>query len=452
MKINNQPTILVIIGISGDLSQRKLLPAIAQLSAAGALPSEYKIVGVTRRANLSVDDLLAKTKKAGAIKKNLEIFEMDLADVQDYLKLAKHLEAIEEKFSAPAQRLFYLAVPPQISRPVIEFLGASGLAKIKNTKLLLEKPYGVDLESAQELITYINNYFPPEQVYRIDHYLAKEMAQNIIVFRQDNSLFKRTWNKDFIERIEIIAAENIGIEGRAVFYEQTGALRDLIQSHLLQLAAITLMDLPADRDLSSVPELRLKALRKLHLPEGKAVEVSVRRGQYQGYQAEVNNNGSTVETFVSLTLESSDPKWTGVPIILTTGKALDQKFTTIKISYKKDQSHEANELVLRLQPDEGVELCLWTKRPGYDHEVNRHALKFSFQEYYANLSEAYEQVLFNALQSDHSLLASSDEVLASWEILDVIQKSWEMSADDLIIYKPGSKIEDILRGGGMINK
>jgi len=444
MKNNNQPTIIIIIGISGDLSRRKLLPALSQIAAAGELPDKYQIVGVTRQPNLSITDLLLKTKNPEVISNNLELWEMDLTETSDYLKLAKHLHKIEEKFGEPAQRLFYLSVPPQISRPIIECLGLSGLAKEPDTKLLLEKPFGVDLASAQELVEHINLYFIANQVYRIDHYLAKETAQNIIVFRQDNSLFKRTWNKDFIERIEIIATEKIGIEGRAIFYEQTGALRDLVQSHLLQLAALTLMDIPADRQLADIPSRRLAALQQLHLPLDEPINFNVKRGQYASYQTEINNVGSTVETFVSLTLKSDDPKWQGVPIILTTGKSLDNKFTGIKILYKKDESHEANELVLRLQPDEGVELYLWTKRPGYDYQVNQHSLKFTFQEHYATLPEAYEQVLFNAINSDHSLFTSSDEVLETWKIIDAIQKAWEMSADDLLIYPTGSTIGEVL--------
>jgi len=444
MKKNNQPTIIIIVGISGDLSKRKLLPAISRIAAAGELPDQYQVVGVTRQNDLSVTELLAKTKDPVTISNNLELWAMNLTEVSDYIKLDKHLQEIEKNFSEPAQRLFYLSVPPQISQPIIEAIGLSGLAKVPNTKLLLEKPFGVDLASAKELTTDINKYFTPDQVYRIDHYLAKETAQNIIVFRQDNSLFKRTWNKEFIERIEIVATENIGIEGRAIFYEQTGALRDLVQSHLLQLAALTLMDIPLDLKLTDIPKQRLAALQNLHLSTDEPVTDNVKRGQYAAYQQEVNNNGSTVETFVSLTLESDDPRWQGVPIVLTTGKSLSEKFTGIKILYKKDASHEANQLVLKLQPDEGVELCLWTKSPGYDHKVDRHPLKFNFKEYYSLLPEAYEQVLFDAIQSDHSLFASSEEILATWKIMDVIQKTWEMSADDLVIYQSGDSIEQVL--------
>src|ERR1035437_2486585 len=213
---NNTPTILIIFGITGDLSRRYLLPAIEAIAKAKKLPEKFEIVGITRQ-------------------KNFKFFQMDIGDEKDYKKLDSHLRKIEKTFGTPTQRLFYLSVPPGVSKSIIELLGKSGLAKIKNTNLLLEKPFGVDLKNATDLARHVDKYFSPTQVYRIDHYLAKETAQNIIVFREGNSLFKKTWNKDFIESIEIIASEKIGIEGRANFYEQTGALRDFVQSHLLQL-------------------------------------------------------------------------------------------------------------------------------------------------------------------------------------------------------------------------
>jgi glucose-6-phosphate 1-dehydrogenase len=440
----NRPTILVIIGISGDLSRRKLLPAISQIAAAGELPDKFRIVGITRQAGMTASQILEPVSDASYLREHLELFTMDLLSPADYQRLDSRLTAIDQELGGSSQRLFYLSVPPQVSRPIIELLGETKLSARPRTKLLLEKPFGVDLASAQELVEHISRYFQEEQVYRIDHYLAKDNAQNLLVFRQDNSLFKRTWNQDFIERIEIVASEQIGISGRAVFYEQTGALRDLVQSHLLQLSALTLMDIADANHLEEVPQRRLAALRLLHLPDRKPVAAAVRRGQYQGYQAEVNNPGSTVETFVALDLESDDPAWAGVPITLVTGKALDQKFTGIKIFYKKDQSHEANDLILRLQPDSGIELCLWAKRPGYDYQVIRHPLRFSFQEHYSTLPEAYEQVLFNAINSDHTLFTSSAEVLETWRILDEVQRAWEMSSEDLRIYPAGSSITEIL--------
>lgn len=443
--MQTSPTILIIIGITGDLAQRKLLPAIGKMAQAGALPQEFHIIGITRRSDVTVESLLDKTENSDYITEHTELFQMDLASEADYGKLGNYLESLEGNFSEVPQRLFYLSVPPQVSRPIIEYLGASGLAKIPHTKLLLEKPFGTDLESAEELIDHINKYFTSEQIYRIDHYLARDTAQNLIIFREYNPLFKRTWNKDFIERIEITASEAIGIEGRAVFYEQTGALRDFMQSHLLQLAALALMDTPRENNMQEVPELRLKALRELHLTrKASSITDIARRGQYKGYRDEVGNPNSIVETFASIHLESVNKKWEGVPITLTTGKALKERYTEIRIFYKKEADEESEELTLRLQPDEGVELCIWAKRPGYEHELTQHKVKFVFGDRELGLPEPYGQVLFSAIKSDHTLFTSGEEVLQSWKILTPIQHAWEMSGNDLIFYTPGNTPVEVL--------
>jgi len=441
---NNKSTILIIIGISGDLSKRKLLPAIGQIAATGMMPEQFRIVGVTRKSGIDLHGLLKDTINKEYLVNNTELFEMDLDNSADYNKLKNRLEEIEIEFGVQTQYLFYLSVPPNVSKPIIELIGKSGLGKRENTKLLLEKPFGIDLKSATDLISHIDQYFKSEQVYRIDHYLAKETAQNIIVFRDGNSLFKKTWNRNFIDKIEITASEDIGIEGRANFYEQTGALRDLVQGHLFQLLALVLMSIPKEGHLDEVPRSRYEVLRQLNIPTSLSLCTYVKRGQYHGYRDEVDNKNSMTETFVSMDLESQDPNWQGVKINLTTGKALKDKFTEIKILYKKDSEHESNELLFKLQPDEGISFDVWAKRPGYEHQVSRHTLNFSFKEHYTELPEAYEQVLFNAINGDHSLFASSEEVLETWRILDSLQKAWATSAYDLIIYKKGSTVEEII--------
>jgi len=443
MNNTNKPTVIVIVGISGDLSKRKLLPAIGQIAATGMAPDQFKIVGVTRKSNIELESLLAYTSNKNFIIDNTELFEMDLDDEEDYKRLGAHLEKIEKEFGVPTQFLFYLSVPPNVSKSIIKLIGKSGLAERESTKLLLEKPFGTDLNSATELVDYINTYFKEKQVYRIDHYLAKETAQNIIVFREGNSLFRRTWNKDFIEKIEITVSEEIGIAGRANFYEQTGALRDLIQSHLLQLLALTLMEIPEEGHLSEVPILRYEALKKINIPQELSLASYAKRGQYKGYREEVGNPNSMVETFASIDLESQDPKWRGVKINLSTGKAMKDKMTSIKILYKKDHDNESNELILRLQPDEGISFSVWAKRPGYERQVSRHALSFNFKDHYTALPEAYEQVIFNAINGDHSLFSSNEEVLETWRILDSLQKAWNTSAYDLILYKKGSTFDEI---------
>lgn len=433
-----RPAILVIVGISGDLAKRKLLPALSQIASSSAFPQKFKIVGLVRRT-LTLDDVLPDGDQA-FLRDHLELYGLDMTDPQEYAKLAEHLKGIEESFGEPAQRLFYLAVPPQVSQPLVDALGESGLADVPGTKLLLEKPFGTDLVSAQELIDGIKAHFKEEQVYRIDHYLAKETAQNVVVFRSGNALFKRSWNNEFIERIDIIASEKIGVEGRAGFYEQTGALRDFVQSHLLQLAALTLMELPKADAWDTIPQKRLSALRQLNPP------TTAVRGQYEGYRTEVGSPKSLVETFVSLTLTSKDPRWEGVPITLATGKALSEKSTEIQITFKREETGEANQLVLRLQPNEGIELYLWAKRPGYERELQHVTLDFSYQQHFAGaaLPDAYERVFMDAMRSDHSLFTTSDEVLATWRVLDPVQQAWAMHTGDLVPYKPGSTIRQVM--------
>lgn len=447
MKQRLPPTILVIVGITGDLAKRKLLPAIEQIAKSGLLSEHFRLVGITRQTDAQLSELLSPetdSPELSFLVQNSELLSLDVTDLDAYSKLQNRLLEIEAEFGQPAQRLFYLSVPPTVAQPIIERLGKSGLSQYPLTKLLLEKPFGVDLVSAQELIQDINRFFTPEQVYRIDHYLAKETAQNIVVFREQNSLFKQTWNNAHIDRIEIIASEEIDIQGRSSFYEQTGALRDLVQSHLLQLTALILMHPPHADQLHHIPARRLQALQSLRIPTSVPLDTVVHRGQYAGYTDQVQNPGSTVETFVSLQLESTDPRWQGVPITLTTGKALQQKFTEIRIQYKREEGYEANELVLRLQPNEGIEMFIWAKRPGYEHAVSPHSLRFAFKDHYSLFPEAYEQVLFSGLDSDHTLFTTSEEVLETWRILDPIQKHWALHTEDLIVYPRGSDVREIV--------
>ena len=429
----NKPTILVIFGVSGDLSKRYLLPALGAISKAKMLPEEFRIVGLTRQKGIEIDSLLKNASNLEYLREHMFLKQMNVEDLADYENLKNYLEEIEKDFKEKPQYVFYLSVPPKASKLIIEFLGESGLSKGKETKLLLEKPFGVNLENSTDLASHIDRYFRSEQVYRV--------AQNIIVFREGNSLFKRTWDNNFIEKIEIIASEKIGIEGRANFYEQVGALRDYVQSHLLQLLAMILMKLPENENFEEVPHLRLEALQNLYVEN---IRDDAKRGQYEGYTEEAGNKESSVETFVSIKFKSKDEKWKNVPMILTTGKALDSKYTEIRISYKKDKEYESNELFLRLQPEEGIQFNMWAKHPGYERKVSPHHLSFKFREHYEILPEAYEQVLFNAINSDHSLFTTSDEILEAWKILDKLQKEWDKNGDGLIIYKKGSTAGEII--------
>ncbi len=423
------PTILIIVGITGDLASRKLLPALSKIEKAGILPDNFRIIGVSRRA--ASDALL---KEYPALHERFEALQMDIVGASE--ALGARIAAIEKQWGASAQKIFYLSIPPHAVLPVVEKLGEAGFGK--DGKLLLEKPFGTDLASARELIEGIAKSFPEESVYRIDHYLAKEMTQNLVIFRKENSLFRRTWKREFIEKIKICAFEKIGIEGRAAFYEQTGALRDFVQSHLMQLAALTLMHLPSGDDWSLIPQARAKALARLSIKQGPS-GFEARRGQYAGYREEAGNPKSMVETFAALTLVSSDPEWLDVPVELATGKALDRKATEIRVFYRQDDTREANELVLRLGEDEGVSVLLWAKRPGYDHAIGRHTLDFSYNTHYPALPEAYERVFVDAMRSDRSLFASGAEVLEAWRILEPLRARWEASdGSDIVPYERGA--------------
>lgn len=423
-------TTLVIFGVTGDLSRRYLLPALSEICKNSDIRAELKILGVSRQ-ELSVGDVLSGPVKGLA--GQFQTFQADYGQTPDYQKLKTKLKALSS-----AQTIFYFAVPPEGVLPIVKNLGKAGLNKA-DYKLLMEKPFGTDLSSAQALINEIQKYYKEEQVFRIDHYLAKEMAQNIAVFLGSNALFRDVWNRQFIERIEVIAEEKIGVEGRGRFYESTGALRDFLQSHLLQLAALTLMEpCPDVFDFSEVQSRRLAALKKLKVDAGSAVI-----GQYQGYKEEVGNPNSKTETFVALTLKSDSPTWQGVPISLVTGKNLSQKLTEIRVFFKKSQSAQANLLRLRVQPKEGIEIELWVKKPGYEQDLQMLPLDFNYQQYFDHLPDAYEQVIVDAIRGRANLFASSAEVLASWEILQPLLDKWDSLK--LKTYKPSSTIEDVLK-------
>lgn len=438
----NTHTVIVIFGITGDLASRKLLPALANITAAGKLEN-ISILGVSRR-NMSLQKIFAGSlvdPKYLYTKPQLELatdmLHFDIGNQDEYYNLKEYLTAKQNELGSEAnlQVIYYLSVPPSAVLPIIINLGKSGL-NTPNTKLLLEKPFGFDSTSAQDVIAKTAEYFDESQIYRIDHYLAKEMAQNILVFRATNVLFSSLWNKDHISAIDIIASESIDIEGRADFYEQTGALRDILQSHLMQLLALIIMETPNTLDWEVMPQLRAMALKEL-LPADKDTTT---RAQYEGYRDEVDNQKSTTETFISTTLFSTDPLWEHVPITLTTGKALSQKATEIRVHFKQKESFSGNTLIFRIQPHESVEIDIQTKRPGYGREFQTSKLEFTYDELSNELPDAYEQVIIDAINSQKSLFASNDEIIESWRIVEPLQKAWELSSADLKTYKKGSSI------------
>lgn len=424
-------TKLLIFGITGDLGTHRLLPALEQILDTGEF-DELSIIGVSRH-EATVDSLLENCKKPDLFKNKLSMFSMDVTNLDEYGRLKDRVALTDDE-----QLLIYLSVPPQAVAQIIAHLGEAGI-NAPNVKVLFEKPFGTNLASAEDVAVKTAKYFRDDQVYRIDHYLAKEMTQNIVTIRGRNALFSHLWNNQFIQSIEIVASETINIEGRASFYEQTGALRDIVQGHLLQLLALTLLEIPDEFDWGQLPLLRLFALKQIQPVDPKKVI----RAQYEGYKEEVNNPKSQVETFVSLELTSNQSKWTGVPIRITTGKALDVKTTEIRIHLKKTEEAQSNCLILRIQPNEGIDIELFIKAPGYGSDLESRHLSFSYPAD-EKLPDAYEQVIVDAIKSRKSLFTSSEEVLRSWEILQPVQDAWENSKQPIKLYPMGSSVRDIL--------
>jgi glucose-6-phosphate 1-dehydrogenase len=424
-------TKLLIFGLTGDLGRRKLLPAIERIIRTEEF-NNLQIIGVSRRA-VSTVELLHQAGVATEIESRLSIYTMDLARSDDYIGLKNHLDLQSDE-----QLIVYLSVPPLAATQIVDFMGEAGL-NASNVKILFEKPFGIDLQTAKDVIERTARYFDEDQIYRIDHYLAKEMAQNIVTVRGANAMFSHLWNRDMIEAIEVVSLESIGIEGRGVFYEQTGALRDIVQGHLMQLLALVLMDVPPDFDWDKLPQYRLKALSQLNAARPDLA----RRAQYDGYQEEAGNPGSTTETYVSLQLSSNDPDWRGVPLRLTTGKALHTKTTEIRIHFKKNHDAQSNCLILRIQPKEGIEMQLFVKKLGYDRSFLPAKLKYRYPED-IELPDAYEQVIVDAIRARKSLFTGGEEVLESWRILQPLLDSWDFDDRALPTYGVGSTPESII--------
>jgi len=282
-------------------------------------------------------------------------------------------------------------------------------------------------------------YFDEDQVYRIDHYLAKEMTQNIIAFRSGNALLRQVWNRQSIESIDVLALETIGVLGRVHFYEQVGALRDVVQGHLMQLLSLVIMDTPSNLDWNQLPKLRHQALQRI-LPADPGLAV---RAQYRDYCREVDNPKSQVESFVAVELHSDSSVWEGVPLRLITGKALSHKTTEIRLNFRAHNQAQSNCLRLKIQPDEGIEIDLYSKKPGYDRQFEKQKLAFGYPED-SNLPQAYEQVIVDAVLSRKSLFTSSDEIIESWRILQPLLDSWSSDDSPIKRYAHGSSYHDII--------
>lgn len=418
-------TKLVVFGITGDLARRKLLPAMRKIVESKAL-DHIELIGVSRHeidiAKI-VGEALAPLSKS---------YLLDVTNPDDYVEFKKYLDLKKDE-----QLVVYLSVPPLAATQIADGLGKAKLNG-RNIKILFEKPFGVDYQSAKNMVKRTSRYFDEDQIYRIDHYLAKEMAQNIVAFRSGNAMLRHIWSRQSIECIEILALEKLGVKGRAHFYEQVGALRDLVQGHLIQLLALILMDTPSKLDWSQLPTLRQQALARL-LPADPKRTV---RAQYASYRDEVDNPISNVETFVATELYSNSSTWEDVPMRLITGKSLDRKVTEINIYFRASNVEQSNCLSFKIQPDEGVEIDLYTKKPGYDREFEMQKLVFKYPEETV-LPNAYEQVIVDAVLSRKSLFTGSDEILESWRVLQPLLDAWAEDDSSIQTYTNGVSYKDI---------
>jgi glucose-6-phosphate 1-dehydrogenase len=424
------PTILTIFGITGDLSRRKLLPALYYLADDNLLPSSFKIVGVTRHGTTTeeVIETIKTSLKArhetchqhtlDKLQSSIIIETMDITTLAPYKRLKTKLDAIEDEDKVCMSRIFYLAMPAQMFKPVTSLLDRGGLNDgcqhgTAESRLLLEKPIGHDLHSATDLIDSICKVFHERQLYLIDHYLAKPAVQELLAFKVKLGVTELIWDAAHVSRIVISADESLGIEGRIVFYEQMGALCDFVQSHLMQLLTIVTMDRPVDVSAEAIHAAKLQLLEAVTVSSNNIARSTV-HGQYQGYPEEVNNPNSRIETFAAIKLAINNERWQGVPIILRTGKKLKSKTTKIALTLKLPGSASVHDLIIHIEPQ--------TK--GTNNIINSR--------------DDYEQMMINAINGDKTLFATKEEVLASWRIITPILKSWANDIPKLVTYKPTS--------------
>jgi glucose-6-phosphate 1-dehydrogenase len=463
----NKPLTFIIFGATGDLAKKKLLPSLLDLYCKDLLPEKFTIVGFSRK-DLSDDDYREFTMNTFASsgekhpKNKVKDFlgriyykQGDLNKVESYRDLNDYIVALDKKAGLCSNKIFYLAVPPRLYNSTFINLHESKLSEtcvVGNewTRILVEKPFGSNVDEARHLDKTLGKFFSENQIFRIDHYLAKETIQNILTFRFANAIFEPLWNNKYIEKVEIIMHETEDASARAGFYDDIGALRDVGQNHLLQmLAAVTMKD-PKGTSADKIRKARFDAISKVALPSG-AIENYALRAQYEGYsEHDGAEDKSKTETFFKVKLLVNDRAWRGVPIYLESGKALNEDLTEIRITFKDKESFVcpindvckySNVLTIKIKPTEEISILFWKKKAGLDFGVEQKKIAFDYKEDSDPGASAYSKVLYDCIKGDLTLFTSTEEVATQWRIITEILNRWKNLP--LIKYKEGETAENI---------
>ena len=458
--------VLVIFGASGDLTRRKLLPAIYNLAEAGHLPERFAIVGVARpridvegyRRQLrervtNAEGEPLEADKWTRIEDRLEYVSGEFHDEQLYEDLAAILHELGSRHSIPPNYLFYFAIPPDLFATVADRLAAAGMAKEHDgwRRVIVEKPFGYDLASARSLNARLTAGFDESQIYRIDHYLGKETVQNILAFRFANGIFEPIWNRRYVDHVQMTVAEDEGIGSRGAYYDKAGALRDIVQNHMFQLLTLVAMEPPISFRSEDVRDEKVKVLHAVPPLAPDEIGGDVMRGQYDGYRREPNvAPGSATETFVALRLQVDNWRWAGVPFYLRTGKKLARRDTRVGVHFKQPpfmlfrdtpvDRLNPNVLELRIQPDEGISLSFDAKVPGPLERLEAVTMDFSYGKHFKQeASTGYEMLLFDAMTGDQTLFHRMDMVEAGWEAIEPVLRRWAHDAREPVAeYAAGS--------------